>query len=104
MDGMGWFLFGPGQDSSRIFILSDLTGLYVLPRPYVYSKPRVTSQKSSPSLTRLHAVEFAQHDCSAYRHQDERDGRVVPSAAFASSLASGDPPSLPMNVMDTCSL
>ena len=41
VDRMGAFLFGPGQESPPRFVLSEVAGRYVLPRPYPYSKPRV---------------------------------------------------------------
>ena len=50
---------------------------------------------------RLHAVGFAHHDWSAYRHPDEADGRIIPSAAFASGLSSGDFPVLPLDVRES---
>ena len=100
VDRMGWFLFGPGQDGSRRFVLPEVTGLYVFPRPYVYAKYAVALQKSSCSLMRLHAVGFSHRDWSIYRHREERDGRVVPSAAFASGLAPGDFAALPTDFWD----
>ena len=98
VDRMGWFLFGPGQNGLYRFIPLEVTELYVLPRPYVYAKPAVALQKSSCSLMRLHAVGFSHHDWSTYRHREEKDGRVVPSSAFASGLAPGDFRSLPTDV------
>ena len=100
VDRMGWFLFGLGQGGARRFVLPEVTGLYVFPRLYVYAKSAVALQKSSCSLMRLHAVSFSHRDWSTYRHREERDGRVVPSSAFASGLAPGDFAPLPTDIWD----
>ena len=59
VDRMGSFLSQSGQADPRRFVLREVAGLYVSPRPYAFTRPGVARQKSSGSLMRLHAVGFA---------------------------------------------
>ena len=85
VERMGAFLSSPGQEGPPRFILSEVAELYVLPRPYLYSKPRILLQKSACALMRLHAIAMAHNDWAAYRREDEKDDRVIRSSAFAST-------------------
>ena len=101
VDVMASALFGGFRRGPAPFVLSEIVGLYVSPRPYGYSKARVPLQKSASSLMRLHFVAVAHHDRAAYRGPDEADDRVFRSSAFVRGLNSGDFPSLPNAVMSS---
>ena len=101
VDHMGALMVRSAQVDPRCFVLSGVAGLYVMPRPYAFTTPHVALQKSSCSLMRLYAVGFAHHDWVAYRGENEADGRVVPSAALASSLAVRDFAVLPAGVRES---
>ena len=104
LDRMGDFLFGPGQEGPPRFVLFDAGGMYVLPRPYPYSKPRVSLQRSDSSLMCLYSIAVPHHDWAAYRHEDEEDSRVVRSSAFASGLVASDFAELPPSVKESLPL
>ena len=89
-DRMEAFLFGPAQEGPPRFVLSEVAGLYVLPRSYPYSKQCVSLQKSASALMRLYSIAVAHHDWAAYRHEDEEDSRVFRSSAFAAGLGASD--------------
>ena len=78
VDQMGSFLSDAGQADPRRFVLPEVAGIYVSPRPYAFSRPWVAVQKSSCSLMPLHAVGFAHNDWSAHRREEEADGSVFP--------------------------
>ena len=101
IDGMASALFGRVQRGPGPLVLSSIAVLYVSPRPYAYSKARVSSQKSASSLMRLHEVAVENHDWAAYRAPDEPDDRVFRSSAFVGSLKPGHFPSLPNAVIDS---
>ena len=83
----------------KSFVLSEIPGLYVSPRPFPYSNARVSLQKSASSLMPLHAVAVAHQDWAAYRGPVEADDRVFRSSSFVGGLTPGDFPSLPNAVM-----
>ena len=87
VDRMTDYLLRHVPPSPLEFVLSSVTGLYVSPRPFAYSKARVALQKSACSLMRLHLVAIAPHDWAAYRHCGEADGRVFRWAIFADGLS-----------------
>ena len=92
VDRMATFLFGRDRSGPRRFILSEVAGLYVSPRPYAYAKSLVALQKSASSLMRLHSIAVSPHDWAAYRQSDEEDGRVFRSSAFEQGLSPADFP------------
>ena len=59
---MAAYLAGADPDPSVRFILSEVPGLYVYPRPFAYTKPRVALQKSAASLMRIHGIAVAHWD------------------------------------------
>ena len=101
VDVMASALFGGFRRGPAPFALSEIVGLYVSPRPYAYSKARVSLQKSASSLMRLHFVAVAHHDWAAYRGPYEEDDRVFRSSAFVRGLTSGDFPLLPNAFMSS---
>ena len=94
VDRMASALFGRAQYDLKPFVLSEISGLYFSPRPFPYSKARVSLQKSASSLMRLHAVAVAHNDWAAYRGPDEADDRVFRSSSFVGGLTPGDFPAL----------
>ena len=76
VDRMATYLFLRGPRGPPRFVLPEITGLYVSPRPRAQSKARVALQKSACALMRIHQIALAPTDWSAYRHRDEEDGRV----------------------------
>ena len=97
---MADYLLRHEPTSPREFVLSSVSGLYVGPRPFAYSKARVALQKSACSLMRLHHVAIAPHHWAAYRYSGEADGRVFRSAVFADGLSPRNFPPLPDAVGD----
>ena len=67
VDRMAVHLFREGLGDPNRFVLPEVKGLYVCPRPYPYSKPLVALQKSACSLMQLYSVAVAHFDWSAYR-------------------------------------
>ena len=99
VDSMASALFGRAQYDRKPFVLSEISGFYVSPRPFPYSKARVSLQKSASSQMHLHAVAVAHHDWAAYRGPDEADDRVFRCSSFVGGLTPGDFPALPNAVM-----
>ena len=97
------FLFGTGQEVPLQFVLSQVGNLYVLPRPYPYSKPRLSMQKSVCALIRLCSVAVVHHDCATCRCKDEEDDQVFRSSAFAFGLIASDFAELPPSVKESLS-
>ena len=95
---MSTYLFLRGPRDPPRFVLLEITGLYVSPRPRAHSKALAALQKSACALMRIHQIALAPTDWSAYRHRDEEDGRVLPSASFSPGLSRGDFPELPVAV------
>lgn len=83
------------------FVLAAIPGLYVYPRPYANTNPRVALQKSTAILMRLHGIAVAHRDWSTYRSSSEEDSRVFASASFEQGTFHGDFPSLPRVFRET---
>ena len=112
IDRMAVHLFRGGPGDPNRFVLPEVKGLYVCPRPYTYSKPLVALQKSARSVMRLiqksacslmglYSVAVAHFDWTAYRAAGEEDGRVFLSAAFERGLSVRNFPELPPSVRDS---
>ena len=95
VDRMATYTFHLNRWCPQWFVLAEVVGLYVSPRPYAYWRTLAALQKSACSLMRLHSIALAPHDWSAYRQAREADGRVLRSASFECGLSTDDFPELP---------
>lgn len=97
---MASYFSDPDRSGPRRFILSGVSGLYVSPLPYAYSKVRAALQKSACFLMHLHGVALAPHDWAVHRRSDEEDGRVLRASSFEKGLSIREFPPLPVILIE----